>query len=346
MKYHNTKSCNTFKLRHIGIAPLLTLLLIGCSNTESDATNTTTPSADDIPQQQPDDQPIGNQPTEQPPIGEQQSRAVLQGSDLNNIGSFLLSLNPDGPGGSPNQSLRSGDVLQAGSDSSVLIGGLGIDVLVGGESNDVLIGGTEDFNSSVDGDGLGADNRDKAFGAGGDDMFIWAPGDGSDFFDGGDGIDVLTLGVLGEERDNTSNTLEAPFFNVSPPGTDGSFNFDGIFLNPETYLPIVNVSESPGFCTILDTSTNPEEMAALSLDNLVRFTLRGVANAFDAGERTDDDGLRVALSIRNVEYVVCAKREVGDGAGVDNIEVLDISSYPPVVASLSDLPLYIQQQIQ
>lgn len=336
MKIQKRESWNSFKPLRIGIVPLLTLVLIGCSDTENDATTTADPSADDTAQEQPD-----NEPTE-----EQPSRTVLVGSDLNNIGSSLLSLNPDGPGGSPNQSLRSGDVLQAGSESSVMIGALGVDVMIGGESDDVLIGGTEDFNSSVDGDDLGADNRDKAFGAGGNDMFIWAPGDGSDFFDGGDGVDVLTLGVLGEERDNASSTSGAPFFNVSPPGTDGSFNFDGIFLDPDTYLPTVSVSGSPGFCTTLDTSTNPDEMAALSLDNLVRFTLRGVANAFDAGERTDDDGLRVAISVRNVEYLVCAKREVADGAGIDNIEVLDISSYPPTVASLSDLPLYIQQQIQ
>ena len=43
-----------------------------------------------------------------------------------------------------------------------------------------LIGGTEDFNSSVDGDGNGSDNRDRAYGDNGDDVFIWAPGDGSD----------------------------------------------------------------------------------------------------------------------------------------------------------------------
>jgi len=39
--------------------------------------------------------------------GQNQSRVVLRGNDQNNIGSALLSLNPDGPGGSPNQSLVS-----------------------------------------------------------------------------------------------------------------------------------------------------------------------------------------------------------------------------------------------
>jgi len=136
------------------------------------------------------------------------------------------------------------------------------------------------------------------------------------------------------------------FFNVNPPGSDGSGNFDGIFIDPTTYLPTVSVSTSPGFCTVLDRGTNPVETKALSLDHLVRFSLRGIANAFDAGERSDDDGLRVALSLRNVEYLVCTKREVVDGAGVNNIEVLNISNYPPTVASLADLPSAVQQQIR
>ena len=310
-------------LRQIGIYSAIALLLVGCSDSDNNDNGGVTP-----------------------PPPEQQPRIVLQGMDLNNIGSSLLSLNPDGPGGSPNQGLRSGDVLQSGNTDSVLIGALGVDVLIGGDGDDVMIGGTEDFNSNVDGDGLGSDNRDKAFGRNGDDMFIWAPGDGSDFFDGGQGIDVVAFGVLGEERDSDSSVSGAPFFNVSPPGTDGSFNFDGIFLDPNSNLPTVSVSASPGFCTVLDSSTNPSELAALSLDHLVRFSLRGVANAFDAGTRTDDDGLRVALSLRNVEYVVCTKREVVDGGGVDNVEVLDITTYPPTLAALSDLPESIQQQIQ
>lgn len=305
----------------IGVCMCTTFLLAGCSSSDDE-----------------------NTPGETPSQGV--ARVVLQGTDVNNIGSPLLSLNADGPGGSPNQGLRSGDVLQSGPTDSVLIGGLGIDVLIGGNGNDVLIGGTEDFNSNVDGDGLGADNRDRAFGGNGDDIFIWAPGDGSDFFDGGQGIDVVAFGVVGEVRDSDSGVTGAPFFNVNPPGTDGSLNFDGIYLDPVSLLPAVSVSTSPGFCTVLDISTNPSELAALSLDHLVRFSLRGIANDFDSGVRTDDDGLRVSLSLRNVEYVVCTKREVVAGAGSDNVDVLDIRTYPPTVAALSDLPEYVQQQIQ
>ncbi|MEE9335336.1 MAG: hypothetical protein V3U65_14700 [Granulosicoccaceae bacterium] len=307
----------------LGIYSVMTLLMVGCSSSSTDGT-----------QDAEDETPI------------QQARVVLLGNDLNNIGTSLLSLNPDGPGGSPNQGLRSGDVLQGGAADNVLIGALGVDVLLGGDGNDVLIGGTEDFNSDVDADDRGSDNRDRAFGGIGDDIFIWAPGDGSDFYDGGAGTDVVAFGVLGEERDSDSSTDGAPFFNVNPPSTDGSLNFDGIFLDPTTNLPTVSVSTSPGFCTVLDSSTNPSVLAALSLEHLIRFSLRGIANAFDAGERIDDDGLRVSLSLRNVEYLVCTKREVVDGAGIDNIEVLDIRTYPPTMASLSDLPEYVQQQIQ
>ncbi len=345
MNFLKSTKSRTALTYQVGVYSLLTLLMVGCSSSDDDDSQALLPPQEDqtlIPS--PDDQtsiPAPDEEQEEEPV-----RVVLKGTDLNNIGSSLLSLNPEGPGGAPNQSLRGGDVLQAESTDSVLIGALGVDILLGGDGNDVLIGGTEDFNSNVDGDGLGSDNRDRAFGGSGNDIFIWAPGDGSDFFDGGEGIDVVAFGLLAEERDSNSSSTGAPFFNVSPPGTDGSLNFDGIFLDADTYLPTVSVSTSPGFCTVLDSSTNPSELAALSLDHLVRFSLRGIANDFDAGVRTDDDGLRVALSLRNVEYVVCTTRAIAEGAGVDNVEVLDLTTNPPTLASLADLPEFIQQQIQ
>ncbi|MFK8080903.1 MAG: hypothetical protein AB8B97_11515 [Granulosicoccus sp.] len=326
---------------------LLTMLVAGCSSSDSDDNSAAAPTQDDTPTEN-ETPPQNETPseTEQPTQGQPDPRVVLQGTDLNNIGSPLLSLNPDGPGGSPNQSLRSGDVLQGGPADNVMIGGLGVDVLLGGDGDDVMIGGTEDFNANVDGDGNGSDNRDRAFGGGGNDLFMWAPGDGSDFYDGGPGLDVVAFGLVGEERDSDGSTSGAPFFNVNPPGTDGSLNFDGISLDPTTLLPTMGVSTSPGFCTVLDETTNAAELTTLALDHLVRFSLRGVANAFDEGSRTDDDGLRVALSLRNVEYVVCTKREVVAEGGVANIEVLDIRTYPPTVASLSDLPAFVQQIIR
>lgn len=279
------------------------------------------------------------------PPNDPQPAVVTEGSDLNNLGSPLLSLNAQGPGGSPNQSLRSGDVLLGDDSNDILIGGLGVDVLAGNAGDDILIGGTEDFNSNVDGDNLGADNRDRAFGGSGNDVFIWAPGDGSDFFDGGSDTDVVIFGVLGEQRDSDGSTAGAPFFNVNPPNSDGSFDFDGVFIDPDNNLPNTRVSASPGFCTVLDPSTNPNELAALSLDHVVRFSLRGIADAFDAGDRSDDDGLRVAVSLRNTEYLVCTRRDFVDGDGAFNIEVLDLRTSPPTPATLDDLPESVQQQI-
>lgn len=273
-------------------------------------------------------------------------RNVIRGNDRNTLASPLLSLNPEGPGGSPNQSLRAGDILEGGDTPDVIIGGLGVDFLLGGAGDDVLIGGTEDFNSNVDGDDRGADNRDRAFGGEGSDAFVWAPGDGSDFFDGGPGVDAVIFAVVGEERDSDGSTDGAPFFNVNPPSRDGSQDFDGIFLDATTNLPLARASNSPGFCTVLDGGTNQAELDTLGLDHLVRFSLRGIANAFDAGEQTDDDGLRVAISLRNTEFLVCTRRGFVEDGGADNIEVLDLTTTPPQVAALEDLPESIQELLQ
>jgi hypothetical protein len=230
--------------------------------------------------------------------------------------------------------------------ANILIGGLGVDVLVGDAGDDILIGGTEDFNSSVDGDGKGADNRDRAFGNDGDDAFIWAPGDGSDFFDGGNGTDVLVLGVLGELRNSDGTTDGAPFFNVNPPTNPiGSQDFDGIFVDANN-APVVKVSTSPGFCTLVDSALNADALSLIDVDHIVHFSLRSVANDFDAGAQSDDDGLRVAVSVRNVEYVVCAPRTLVEGGTTENIEVLDLTTTPPTIALMSELPDYVAQLIR
>ncbi|MEO0574309.1 MAG: hypothetical protein AAF004_02515 [Pseudomonadota bacterium] len=309
----------------LGAVSLLMILLTGCGSSYSD------------------DDPVAVEPP--PPVVAPPLPVAATGSDLNNLSSPLLSLNPQGPGGSPNQSLRSGDVFLGTTEDEVLIGALGVDMLIGDDGNDVMIGGTEDFNSNVDGDDRGADNRDRAFGGNGDDTFIWAPGDGSDFFDGGAGTDVVIFGLIGEERDSDGSVDGAPFFNVNLPGSEGSFDFDGIFLDAESGLPAARVSASPGFCTVLDAGTNPDELATLSLDHLIRFSIRGIANAFDAGDRVDDDGLRVAISLRNTEFLVCTNRDIIDDGGDDNIQVLDLTTSPPSVAALTDLPEYVQQMI-
>ncbi len=244
------------------------------------------------------------------------------GNDANSTENFLIQPTDDAlAGGGRNQSLNFGDVLEGSFSADILIGGLGIDVLLAGGGDDVIIGGTEDFNP---------ENRDRAFGNSGNDTFIWAPGDGSDFFDGGAGDqDVLIFGLLGE------NGANAPVF-----GVEQDQNFDGIYINESTGLPIADVTNSPGFCTILDKSVYASELDALNLDQLVRFSIRGIADAFDANEQSDDNGLRVTLHVKNVEYVVCTARQGGV------IEVWDISTAPATPAQITDLPAKVQSMIQ
>ncbi len=330
IRTHNTStyisskpSANAFKRLKL-VSVLAATLLAGCGS-DSDYEDT------DV--EVPDDTPVVKQFV-----------AVL-GSDSNQKSHPLLSLNPGGPGGSPNQSLRAGDVLNGDAQDNILIGGLGVDLLVAGDGDDILIGGTEDFNSNVDDDGNGSDNRDRAFGQNGDDVFIWAPGDGSDFFDGGEGTDVIIFGVLGEARDAEGNTEGAPFFAVNPPnGNPGSQDFDGIHLD-ENNAPQVRVSDSPGFCSVVDTVEAEQSFELLDIDNIVRFSLRAIANDFDAGVRDDDDGLRVSVSLKNTEFLVCTRRELDSQNAANNIAVFDIRSGVPTEADFSVLPEYVQSII-
>ncbi len=310
----------------ISIATFIAISLTGCGNSSYDE-----PNVDPSP--------------DTPAIPVVKQFQQIRGTDTNTKNHPLLSFNPGGPGGSPNQSLRAGDVLLGDEQDDIIIGGLGVDVLLGYDGDDILIGGTEDFNSSVDGDGNGSDNRDRALGYDGDDAFIWAPGDGSDFFDGGDGIDVVIFGILGESSDATGNTEGAPFFAVNPPNSEGSQDFDGIFLD-DNNQPVVNVSGSPGFCSLVDAAANQAEFDELDIDNVVRFSLRNFANQFDAGDRPTDDGLRVAVTLKNTEYLVCTKRELDAENPANNIEVIDIRGATPVVAAVTDLPEYIQAILQ
>ncbi len=227
-----------------------------------------------------------------------------------------------GTAGGGNQSLQAGDALSGTEGSDVLIGALGIDVLFGEGGDDILIGGTEDFNPF---------NRDRAFGGTGDDVFLWAPGDGNDFFDGGDGIDVVMLGLIGEERDTDGGETGAPFFNVNPPASQGSQDFDGIYINPANGLPMMNVAGGPGFCEVVDGRANDadgEALAALALDHLVRFILRGPASDIS----NPDTGLRIAIHLLNTEFLVCGGETPGETV------VIDLTVSPPAIVDVADLP--------
>lgn len=256
---------------------------------------------------------------------------VVIGNDLNSSAgsnetiNALYSANRGSEGGG-DQSLQFGDALYGSANDDVIIGGLGIDILWGKDGDDILIGGTEDFNPL---------NRDRAFGGEGQDIFIWAPGDGNDYFDGGNDIDVLVLGLIGENTGPSANGEVAPFFAVS-----NSVDFDGIYLDENDY-PVVDIANSPGFCEIVEKDeNNSEALAELKLDHLVRFVLRGKRTAFLESLDTDtplaDDGLRIAMHINNVEYLVCGGTEAGTA------KVFDLSVVPAIEVDISQLPLKAQ----
>lgn len=252
---------------------------------------------------------------------------LISGTDQNaiigvddNIRDFLSANRGSNGGG--DQSQQAGDALSGTAQADLLVGALGIDVMFGHEGDDVLVGGTEDFNPF---------NRDRAFGGADSDVFLWAPGDGNDFFDGGDGIDVVMFGLIGEQRDSEGNEAGAPFFSVSPPGTVGSQDFDGIYINPSSGLPVMDVAGGPGFCEVVDGSGDSREeaeLAALNLDHLIRFSLRGPA----ADLSNPDTGLRIAVHLKNTEYMVCGSITAGE------IVALDLTTSPPSPIDVSQLP--------
>ncbi len=133
---------------------VITLVLLGAILTACGSSSTPTADVDatpvnagsDLPG---NDEPAADDPVDNPvedPVDEPlEPLVVTTGNDRNSISSPLLSLNPGGPGGSPNQSLRAGDVIEGDERNELLIGGLGVDVLIGADGNDVLIGGTEEF---------------------------------------------------------------------------------------------------------------------------------------------------------------------------------------------------------
>lgn len=242
---------------------------------------------------------------------------LLIGSDVSNADNpFIQPQDPALSGGGRDQTQQFSDILSGGNKPDVLIGRLGVDVMFGGRGADVLIGGTEHFNPQ---------NRDKAFGGRGNDAFLWSPGDGSDFFDGGRGQDTVVLGLMGE--------LDAQgdlFFGVTTDQQAGN-----VFIDPNTNLPVMDLVNSPGFCRVIDSSSSchaAAQLEELGVDHLVQFVIRGLAQSFADGTQNTDNGLRVTLSLKNVEYLVCTSEAGGE------IEVLDLTVSPPALVSASNLP--------
>jgi hypothetical protein len=250
---------------------------------------------------------------------------VIIAADLNNADNpFVQPQEPALSGGGRDQTMQFGDVLTGSREGDLIIGRLGTDVIFGKRGADVMIGGPEHFNPQ---------NRDRAFGNEGADIFVWSPGDGSDLFHGGGGRDAVVLGLLGELEDGV------PVFRVSTDQEAGE-----VFIVPASNLPLVDVSNSPGFCDVIDEWSSveaAEALDALDLDHLVRFSIRGVADAFEAGEQDEDNGLRVTLHRKGVEYVVCTAREGGF------VEVLDLTVSPPALIALQDVaPLELRIQLE
>ena len=240
---------------------------------------------------------------------------VRIGSDLNSAENpFVQPQDPALAGGGRDQTLQFGDVLFGNHRNDLINGRLGTDVMFGGGRNDVLIGGLEHFNPF---------NRDRAFGGRGSDIFIWKPGDGSDLFRGGSGQDAIVFGLTGEDVGGH------PVFEVVADQQAGE-----LFIDEKSGLPRVDVTNSPGFCDVIDENTSVEaaaELKALALDHLVRFSLRGVRDAFETGEQAEDNGLRVTLHLKDVEVLVCTNRDGGQ------IEILDLTSSPAHPIQLHEL---------
>lgn len=232
---------------------------------------------------------------------------LLVGSDSNSVSNpFIQPVDPAFSGGGRDQTLQFGDILSATDAPSLQIGRLGTDILMGGTEDDVLVGGTEHFNPS---------NRDRAFGGAGEDVFLWSPGDGSDFFQGGPGIDAVVFGLMGEIQNNQL------VFQVTNDQQAGD-----VFIDPSTGLPIVDVTNSPGFCQVIDDSSSPTsaaELDALGLDHLVQFVIRSIADDFANGVQDTDNGLRVTLHLDDVEILVCTDRNGGV------IETFNLTVSPP-----------------
>lgn len=229
------------------------------------------------------------------------------GSDLNATNNpFVQPTDPALSGGGRDQTLQFGDILSATSGPGLLIGRLGTDVLIGGSYDDVLVGGTEHFNPN---------NRDRAFGGDGQDVFLWSPGDGSDSYQGGPGVDALVFGLMGEIVNGQL------VFQVSTDQQAGE-----VYVDPTTGLPRMDVTNSPGFCNIIDASSTTNasaELDALGLEHLAQFVIRSIADDFANGVQDTDNGLRVTLHLKDVEVLVCASRDGG------TIEAFNLTVSPP-----------------
>jgi len=72
----------------------------------------------------------------------------------------------------------------------------------------------------------------------------------------------------------------------------------------------------------------------------VRFIIRSIRDDFQNGVQTTDNGLRVTLHLRDVEFVVCTSRQGGA------IEAYDLRWSPARSVPLSQLPYGVRHMVR
>ena len=246
--------------------------------------------------------------------------AVFGPLDNNQVGNPAIqpdpANDPDPDGNIPDQTMQFGEVMRGElDDADFMYGGLGTDILLGGRGNDVIMGGPEHFNPL---------NRDRAFGEGGFDVFVWQPGDGSDRFEGKNGEDAVVFALIAQDDDGDRQLFD-PTDAIDPDSGAPLPNFRVrrdqqaglVLMRDGEFLPLVDVSASPGFCEVLDSNTIIPNVAdtaaafdALDVDHLIRFRLR-------------NGNLAVTIQVTEVENVVCGGPEAG------TVEVFDLTVSPP-----------------
>lgn len=203
-------------------------------------------------------------------------------------------------------------------DFSIIQGRLGRDMMLGRNfQKGLFIGGTEHFVGP---------NKDIAFGGNRRDIFLWTPGDGSDYFNGGAGLDAIVFGLATEDN-NFDGIPDEPA--VVNNGQAGNVVFD-----PVTGLPEMHVGASPGFC---EANTDPG-VAAVNADALVLFGIRAQR---DNGDADGDDGRRVVISLKDVEFAVCTE-SVNGGA----VDIFDLRFNPPRLIQFNELPRGLQRDLE
>jgi Ca2+-binding RTX toxin-like protein len=192
---------------------------------------------------------------------------ILIGFDTDNINNPTIQP----PGTAANQSLNNTDILIGEGGNDVMAGLLGNDLVFGEPGNDILIGGPEQGTTP---------NSDIIAGDEGNDVNIWAPGDGSDLFIGGPGTDAIIFGVIDKNAQNI------PTSNGPAPGF--------------AHIPGVNVTGSPGFCTI-ERVNDP----SLGYEFLARFFVRATG------------ALAVTVRLIEVEQMFCTSQAGGQITGAN-----------------------------